>query len=71
MANTIISVRLRQLASISVAVVVLLFVLGGLYQLLGTTLDSRRFPQRGKSIQAGQVKLNMDCGGTAARQILL
>jgi pimeloyl-ACP methyl ester carboxylesterase len=36
---------------------------GAIYQSVGTWRDSRRFPQRGKSVQAGQVMLNIDCSG--------
>ena len=36
---------------------------GAIYQSVGTWQDSRRFPQRGKSVQAGQVMLNIDCSG--------
>jgi pimeloyl-ACP methyl ester carboxylesterase len=36
---------------------------GAGYQTVGTWRDSRRFPQRGRSVQAGQVKLNIDCSG--------
>lgn len=38
-------------------------VSGAGYQVVGTWRDSRRFPQRGNSVQAGQVKLNIDCQG--------
>jgi pimeloyl-ACP methyl ester carboxylesterase len=36
---------------------------GALYQIIGNWRDARRLPQRGKSVQAGQVKLNIDCSG--------
>jgi hypothetical protein len=36
---------------------------GASYQALGTWLDARRFPQRGKPVQVGQLNLNIDCSG--------
>jgi pimeloyl-ACP methyl ester carboxylesterase len=36
---------------------------GAGYQAVGTWLGARRFPQRGKSVQVGQMKLNIDCSG--------
>lgn len=39
---------------------------GALYQAIGNWNDARRFPQRGKLVQAGSVKLNIDCSGTRA-----
>ncbi|MBV9081679.1 MAG: alpha/beta hydrolase [Acidobacteriaceae bacterium] len=36
---------------------------GALYQRLGTWRDARRFHQQGKYVQAGHLKLNLDCTG--------
>lgn len=38
-------------------------VAGATYQSVGTRRDAHRFPQRGRSVQAGAVKLNLDCSG--------
>jgi pimeloyl-ACP methyl ester carboxylesterase len=45
------------------AILILLALTGVAYEALGRLRDARRFPQRGSSIQAGRIKLNMDCTG--------
>lgn len=45
--------------------------LGVAYQRLGTWLDARRFPQRGKSFQAGAVRLNLHCTGHGRITVIL
>jgi pimeloyl-ACP methyl ester carboxylesterase len=50
-----------------IAVIILivgLALIGALYQAIGNWRDARRFPQKGKLVQAGSVKLNIDCSGT-------
>ena len=44
---------------------------GAIYQIIGDRRDSRRFPQRGKSYQAGSVTLNLDCNGQASPTVIL
>src|ERR1700722_13033412 len=39
---------------------------GLVYQFAGTRYDRRRFSQEGRSVQAGDIKLNIDCSGHAA-----
>jgi len=34
-------------------------------------VDSRRFPQQGKTLQAGRLKLNMDCTGSDSPTVIL
>src|ERR1700730_6901703 len=44
---------------------------GAVYQVVGTRNDARRFPQRGKSVSAGQLKLNIDCSGLGSPAVIL
>ena len=44
---------------------------GAVYQIVGTWHDARRFPQRGRSVQAGAVKLNLDCSGHGSPTVIL
>jgi pimeloyl-ACP methyl ester carboxylesterase len=46
-----------------VGLAVALSLAGAVYQIAGTWGDARRYPQRGRSVQAGPVKLNLDCSG--------
>lgn len=45
------------------AILILLALAGAAYEALGRSRDARRFPQHGRSIQAGRIKLNLDCTG--------
>ena len=45
------------------AILILLALTGVGYEALGRSRDARRFPQHGRSIQAGRIKLNLDCTG--------
>ncbi|MBZ5673197.1 MAG: alpha/beta hydrolase [Acidobacteriia bacterium] len=65
---------IRLLSRCALAVVTLATVLacaGATYQLIGTWRDARRFPQRGKSVQVGQIKLNLDCYGQGYPTVIL
>jgi hypothetical protein len=44
---------------------------GATYQIVGNWRDARHFPQRGKSVQAGPVKLNLDCSGQESPIVIL
>jgi len=44
-------------------ILTLLALAAAAYEALGRSRDARRFPQRGRSIQAGRIKLNLDCTG--------
>jgi pimeloyl-ACP methyl ester carboxylesterase len=44
---------------------------GVVYQAIGTRKDARRFPQRGRLVQAGPVKLNIDCCGEGQPTVIL
>jgi pimeloyl-ACP methyl ester carboxylesterase len=61
---------LRWQAKVLVVPVVLV-IAGGAYQLLADWHDARRFPQHGKLIQAGPIKLNLDCSGQGGRTVIL
>jgi pimeloyl-ACP methyl ester carboxylesterase len=49
----------------------MLVFVGATYQLIGNWRDAGRFPQRGKSVQAGQVKLNLNCTGSGNPTVVL
>jgi pimeloyl-ACP methyl ester carboxylesterase len=53
------------------ALAVLLSCVGASYQVIGTWRDARRFPQRGRTVQAGNVRLNIDCSGNGSPTIIL
>jgi pimeloyl-ACP methyl ester carboxylesterase len=44
---------------------------GAIYQLIGSWRDARRFPQRGKWVQVGEMKLNLDCYGQGSPTVIL
>jgi pimeloyl-ACP methyl ester carboxylesterase len=44
---------------------------GAIYQIVGAWSDARNFPQQGRSVQAGQVKLNIDCSGSERPTVVL
>jgi len=55
----------------AVLATILLGCTGAIYQLIGTWRDARRFPQRGKSVQVGAMKLNLDCYGQGNPTVIL
>lgn len=52
-------------------VVLALVVTGALYEMFGTWRDARRFPQRGRFIQVGSVRMNLDCSGQGSPTVIL
>jgi pimeloyl-ACP methyl ester carboxylesterase len=54
-----------------VALIVVLALVGSAYQILGNWQDPRRFPQRGRSVQAGKLKLNINCSGHGSPTVVL
>jgi pimeloyl-ACP methyl ester carboxylesterase len=44
---------------------------GALYQTVGNWRDAWRFPQRGRLVQAGPIKLNIDCSGEGKPTVIL
>jgi pimeloyl-ACP methyl ester carboxylesterase len=65
---------IKTLMKVVIALIALATVLscvGAAYQVIGTWRDARRFPQRGRSVQAGNVRLNIDCSGNGSPTIIL
>jgi len=54
-----------------IALVVVLALVGSAYQILGNLREPHRFPQRGRSVQVGNLKLNIDCSGHADPTVIL
>ena len=59
--------RMKRIVRASLAalclVAVALAITGALYEMIGRWRDARRFPQRGHIVQAGSVRMNIDCSG--------
>ena len=62
---------LRRCALILVALMIFLALAGLVYQTLGNLHDPHRFPQRGRSVQAGNLRLNIDCSGHGSPTVIL
>jgi pimeloyl-ACP methyl ester carboxylesterase len=62
---------LRRGALAVVGLAILLACVGAAYQVIGTWRDARRFPQRGRTVQAGSIKMNIDCTGSGAPTVIL
>lgn len=54
-----------------VALVVVLALFGSAYEIFGDLRAPRRFPQRGRSVQAGKLRLNIDCSGHGSPTVIL
>lgn len=54
-----------------VGLALLLACIGAAYQLIGNWRDARRFSQRGRFVQAGMIKMNMDCAGSGSPTVIL
>jgi pimeloyl-ACP methyl ester carboxylesterase len=50
---------------------ILLALAGAAYQILGNLRDPHRFPRRGRSVQAGKLRLNIDCSGDGGPTVIL
>jgi len=48
-----------------------LVCIGATYRVIGNWQDARRFHQKGRTIQAGPVKLNLDCTGQGSPTVVL
>jgi pimeloyl-ACP methyl ester carboxylesterase len=53
------------------ALAVVLALAGSAYQAFGNSRDPRRFPQRGRSVWAGKLRLNIDCSGHGSPAVIL
>ena len=67
--------RMKRIARVSLAglclVTVSLAITGALYQMIGRWRDAQRFPQRGRLVQAGPVRMNIDCRGQGSPTVIL
>ncbi len=52
-------------------VIVCLAIAGALYEVMGRWRDARRFPQRGHLVQAGSIRMNIDCSGHGSPTVIL
>ena len=48
-----------------------LAITGALYEMIGRWRDVRRFPQRGHFVQAGSIRMNIDCRGQGSPTVIL
>ena len=48
-----------------------LAITGALYEMIGRWRDTRRFPQRGHFVQAGSIRMNIDCSGQGSPTVIL
>jgi hypothetical protein len=59
--------RMKRIACASLAslllVTVVLTITGALYEMIGRWRDALRFPQRGRLVQVGSIRMNIDCSG--------
>jgi pimeloyl-ACP methyl ester carboxylesterase len=62
---------IRRCVLILIALMILLALVGVAYQFLGNLRDPRRFPQRGRSVQAGELRLNIECSGYGGPTVIL
>ena len=52
-------------------VTVSLAITGSLYEMIGRWRDTRRFPERGHLVQAGSIRMNIDCSGQGSPTVIL
>ena len=52
-------------------VIVSLALVGALYEIVGRSRDTRRFPERGHLVQAGSILMNIDCSGSGSPTVIL
>ena len=64
--------RLLRSIALTIAVLTLLLTLtGAIYQAAEARTDARRFPQEGRSVDAGGFKLNINCTGQGSPIVIL
>ena len=61
----------RPVALFLSALLMLLGCAGAAYQAIGDWHDARRFPQRGRSVDVGGLKLNLNCSGSGRPIVIL
>ena len=67
--------RMKRIARASLVVLLLvsvsLAITGALYEIIGRWRDAQRFPQRGHLVQAGSIRMNIDCSGQGSPTVIL
>ena len=67
--------RMKRIARASLAVLCLvtvsLAITGALYEVIGRWRDARRFPRRGRLVQVGAIRMNIDCSGQGSPTVIL
>jgi pimeloyl-ACP methyl ester carboxylesterase len=67
--------RIKRIARASLAgfgfVIVSLAISGALYERIGRWRDEQRFPRRGQLVQAGSIRMNIDCSGQGSPTVIL
>jgi pimeloyl-ACP methyl ester carboxylesterase len=63
--------KLSTTALISIVIAIGLSSVGVVYQMVGTWLDAKRFPEQGRLVQAGNIRLNIDCMGQGSPSVIL
>jgi pimeloyl-ACP methyl ester carboxylesterase len=67
--------RMKRVARASLAglclLIVSLAITGALYEVISNWRDGRRFPQRGHLVQAGSMRMNIDCSGSGSPTVIL
>ena len=67
--------RMKRIARASLGGLLLLAVClattGELYEMIGRWRDTRRFPERGRLVQAGSIRMNVDCSGQGSPTVIL
>jgi pimeloyl-ACP methyl ester carboxylesterase len=48
-----------------------LAITGALYEMIGRWRDAQRFPHRGHIVQAGSIRMNIDCSGQGSPTVIL
>jgi pimeloyl-ACP methyl ester carboxylesterase len=66
-----VGIWLRRVALSLLALLILLACAGAAYQQIGDWRDAHRFPQRGRSVGAGGLKLNLNCSGSGLPSVIL
>ncbi len=52
-------------------IVICLVISGALSEMVGRWHDTRRFPERGHLVQAGSIRMNIDCSGQGSPTVIL
>ena len=66
---------MKRIARVSLAglclVTVSLAITGALYKMVGRWRDTQRFPECGHLVQAGSIRMNIDCSGQGSPTVIL